>query len=204
MLINRYQSVICTVNYQAGTKNAEDHNGRHHVIGNKLKNTVLCKKPILIVVYRVSKHRPHENYKYTAKLYPDFFNIQLYYAKGKIQHAPVEKQAVEHKCLKDDVAERRLTAESRAGVAHPHQRGCDRKNDYCGLKPFKMPIKLCKCRPNAHKRAYVERKLVNADSVIAIGKRHYKEIGNVKTDSKRGKNSKQLGLSAVALVSEAN
>lgn len=196
------REIICTVNYKTGAENAEDYHGRHYIVGDKFKNAVLCEKPVLIVVNCVAEHRPEKNNHYSAKFNPNLFDVKLNYTKRKVKHTPVKEQTVEHKGLEDDVREGGLTAKRRAGIAHPHKRGGNRENYYGRLDFLEFSVELSKSRAYAHKGAYVEGKLVDADAVVAVGEWHNKEVCDVKPDSDACKDAEQLVFCLVALAVE--
>ena len=107
-----------------------------------------------------------------------------------------------HKGLEDEVAEGRLTAESCAGVDHPHRRCCQSEdgNGLFDLREFR--VKFGEGNEHRHDRADIEGELIDADARIAVGKRHYEEIDNVKSDRKIGENMDQAGFCRLGFVSE--
>ena len=194
--------IVCSVDHKAGAEHAKYHHRGHYLVGNKLKDAMLCEKPVLIVVYGVSEHRPDQDNEDSAKLHPDFFDVELDNSKGEVEHAPVEEQTVIHKCLENEVAEGRLTAESRAGIAHPHKSGGYGKSYDRRFDLGECLIELGEGNKNAHKRADVEGKLINADAAVAVGKWHDEEIGYIKSDSEACHNAKKGGFCFVALMAE--
>ena len=121
MLCDSMNEIVCAVDHEADPENAEDHHGWHYVVGKEIKDAFLGEEPVLVVVDRVAKSRPEQNYNDSAKLLPDLADLKLDFANSEAQYTPAEEKTMEHKSLEDYVAEGGLAAESRTGIAHPHK-----------------------------------------------------------------------------------
>ena len=105
MLCDSMKEVVCAVDHEADSENAEDHHGGHYVVGKEIKDAFLGEEPVLIVVDRVAKSRPEQNYDDSAKLSPDLADLKLDFANSEAQYPPAEEKTMEHKSLEDYVAE---------------------------------------------------------------------------------------------------
>ena len=65
-----------------------------------------------------------------------------------------------------------------------------------------MLVVLNEGNENSHKGAYVERELVDADSVVAVRERHNEKVCRIKADCQNREYAENLVFSVFALVAE--
>jgi hypothetical protein len=174
---------ISQMDNKANAGNTEHHHKRHNLIGQERKNGTLDEKPVVFpIVQGVANPSPYQYQQNACKLLPKFLQLQLHKAKSQIQNTPAEQNPVEHKGLKNQIAEWRLPAQGRTGIAHPHHRRSNSKRNHRGFKLSKALIKLNKWGQAAHKRADMEGKLMGGNAAVAVRQGHQEKIRHIKAN----------------------
>jgi len=174
--------VINAVDHQAGAEYGQHYHQRHDFVGQEGEYAGLDKEPVVSpVIHRIAEGCPHKDQQNAHKFLPDLADIVDYIAVSQIQHAPAEQKSVVHEGLENDVAERRLTAKRRAGVAHPHQTGGNGESYHRLPDAGELGIKLDEGHQHRHDGADIKRQLVGADAVIAVGKGHDEKVDQIQS-----------------------
>ena len=195
LVVDSEHKIVRAIYKEAGACYAEPYDRYHIFILQEWKDTVIYEKPVLILrIYRVAKRSPDDENNHCARLAPKLFYIQLYFAERETQDAPAEQKSVIHKGLEYLVAEGRLTAERRSGIAHPHNSARNGEDNYGAFYWLEFRIELRKRAKYTHKRTDVEGKLVNGNTAITVRQRHNKEIGYVKANGEVCKKAQYLIL----------